>query len=235
MESSTNHTANAALRLESVRKTYQQAARTRLVLDGVNESFWPGEFIAIRGRSGSGKTTLLNLMAGIDEPTGGRICYGDLSFSDLSREQRTIFRRVHIGFVFQFFNLIPTLSVLENVLLPAELSKLDTDGAKARAHALLERVGLADRAADFPDRLSGGEQQRVALCRAVMLKPIIILADEPTGNLDRSTGDEVLNLLDSLRAESETLLVMVTHSHSLAERADRVLLLENGVFQAVAE
>ena len=231
MGSSRNQSDRVGVRLAAVSKSYEQAGWTRTVLDRVNELFWPGEFIAIRGRSGSGKTTLLNLLAGIDEPSSGKIFYGEQAFSDLSREQRTLFRRDNIGFVFQFFNLIPTLSLLENVLLPAELSGLNASIAQDRARELLDRVGLGDRQSDFPDQLSGGERQRVALARAMMLKPKVILADEPTGNLDRKTGDAVMNLLDSLRAESETLLIMVTHSHSLAERSDRVLLLENGVLK----
>jgi putative ABC transport system ATP-binding protein len=218
-----------AVHLKGLSKQYQQANTTRLVLKDIEANIQPGEFIAIRGRSGSGKTTLLNLLAGIDEPTQGKIFYGELAFSDLSREQRTIFRRDHIGFVFQFFNLIPTLSVIENVLLPAELSRMDPSDAQDRAQSLLDCVGLAHRESDFPDQLSGGEQQRVALARAVVLKPMVILADEPTGNLDQKTGAEVMHLLDTLRVDTGTTLIMVTHSHTLAERADRVLLLENGV------
>jgi putative ABC transport system ATP-binding protein len=224
------HHPDIAIRLEGLEKTYSQAKSDRVVLRGLNATLKRGEFVAIRGRSGSGKTTLLNLLAGIDEPTGGTIYYDDIAFSSLSREERTIFRRDHIGFVFQFFNLIPTLTLLENVLLPAELAKWETSHAEARAYELLERVGLSGREKDSPDLLSGGEQQRVALARALMLKPMVILADEPTGNLDRSTGDEVMAMLDDLRKESQTLMIMVTHSHSLAERADRVLLLERGVF-----
>ncbi len=218
----------ASLRLNDVSKTYSQAGGERTVLDRITTSFLPGEFVAIRGRSGSGKTTLLNLLAGIDEPSEGQIFYGDLSFNGLSREQKTLFRRDHIGFVFQFFNLIPTLTLLENVLLPAELAKRDPGTAKQQATRLLERVGLGGREYDFPDRLSGGEQQRVAIARAMILQPFFILADEPTGNLDRDTGDAVMTLLNALREETGSLLIMVTHSHSLAERSDRVLLLENG-------
>jgi putative ABC transport system ATP-binding protein len=227
----TSQPDEVAVLLRGLSKQYQQADTTRLVLKDVEANIHPGEFIAIRGRSGSGKTTLLNLLAGIDEPTQGRIFYGELAFSDLSREQRTIFRRDHIGFVFQFFNLIPTLNVIENVLLPAELSRMDPSDAQDRARSLLDRVGLAHHQSDFPDQLSGGEQQRVALARAVMLKPMVILADEPTGNLDQKTGDEVMHLLDTLRVDTGTTLIMVTHSHSLAERSDRVLLLENGVLK----
>lgn len=232
MGSLTERNEDQEIRLEGLTKSYQQAGKSRVVLNDLSVTFQEGEFVAIRGRSGSGKTTLLNLLAGIDDPTSGKIYYGGLPFSDLPREQRTLYRRDHIGFVFQFFNLIPTLSLLENVLLPAELSKVDLKQAQARALGLLGQVGLQGREADTPDRLSGGEQQRVALARAVMLKPMVILADEPTGNLDQKTGDDVLKLLSTLREDSDTTLIMVTHSHTLANRADRVLYLENGVLNA---
>ncbi len=232
MRSLTERNEDQEIRLEGLTKSYQQAGKSRVVLNNLSVTFQEGEFVAIRGRSGSGKTTLLNLLAGIDDPTSGKIYYGGLPFSDLPREQRTLYRRDHIGFVFQFFNLIPTLSLLENVLLPAELSKVDLKQAQARALGLLGQVGLQGRESDTPDRLSGGEQQRVALARAVMLKPMVILADEPTGNLDQKTGDDVLKLLSTLREDSDTTLIMVTHSHTLANRADRVLYLENGVLNA---
>jgi putative ABC transport system ATP-binding protein len=232
MRSLTERNEDQEIRLEGLTKSYQQAGKSRVVLNNLSVTFQEGEFVAIRGRSGSGKTTLLNLLAGIDDPTSGKIYYGGLPFSDLPREQRTLYRRDHIGFVFQFFNLIPTLSLLENVLLPAELSKVDLKQAQARALELLGQVGLQGRESDTPDRLSGGEQQRVALARAVMLKPMVILADEPTGNLDQKTGDDVLKLLSTLREDSDTTLIMVTHSHTLANRADRVLYLENGVLNA---
>ncbi len=232
MRSLTERNEDQEIRLEGLTKSYQQAGKSRVVLSNLSVTFQEGEFVAIRGRSGSGKTTLLNLLAGIDDPTSGKIYYGGLPFSDLPREQRTLYRRDHIGFVFQFFNLIPTLSLLENVLLPAELSKVDLKQAQARALELLGQVGLQGRESDTPDRLSGGEQQRVALARAVMLKPMVILADEPTGNLDQKTGDDVLKLLSTLREDSDTTLIMVTHSHTLANRADRVLYLENGVLNA---
>lgn len=232
MGSLTERNEDQEIRLEGLTKSYQQAGKSRVVLNDLSVTFQEGEFVAIRGRSGSGKTTLLNLLAGIDDPTSGKIYYGGLPFSDLPREQRTLYRRDHIGFVFQFFNLIPTLSLLENVLLPAELSKVDLKQAQARALGLLGQVGLQGRESDTPDRLSGGEQQRVALARAVMLKPMVILADEPTGNLDQKTGDDVLKLLSTLREDSDTTLIMVTHSHTLANRAERVLYLENGVLNA---
>ncbi len=221
--------SNGGIRLVGLRKTYQEGAILRAVLDGVDVEFRQGEFIAIRGPSGSGKTTLLNLLAGIDEPTGGEIYFGEIALSNLTREARTEFRRDNIGFIFQFFNLIPTLTLLENVLLPAELARYDLQEATKRAIELLSRVGLAGRESDPPDILSGGEQQRVALARALLLKPRVILADEPTGNLDRNTGDEVMAILESLRKEVNSLLVMVTHSHTLAKRADRILHLERGL------
>jgi putative ABC transport system ATP-binding protein len=153
----------------------------------------------------------------------------------MTPKERTLFRREHIGFVFQFFNLIPTLTVLENVLLPAELADRKTAEMEKRAVELLERVELEGRTPDFPDILSGGEQQRVAIARAVLLEPTVILADEPTGNLDRSTGVEVLQLLNDVRQEFQTTLIMVTHSHSLAEQADRVLGIENGALASLSE
>ena len=221
--------SNQGIRLVGLWKTYEEGAVVRAVLSGVDVEFHQGEFIAIRGPSGSGKTTLLNLLAGIDEPTKGEIFFGDIAFSNLHREARTEFRRDNIGFVFQFFNLIPTLTLLENVLLPAELARRDLQESTERATELLARVGLAGRENDPPDKLSGGEQQRVALARAIILQPRVILADEPTGNLDRNTGDEVMGILGSLREEVKSLLVMVTHSHSLAKRADRILHLERGL------
>lgn len=221
--------------LHNIEKSYLRGGQERCVLNGVSETFYPGEFIAIRGRSGSGKTTLLNIIAGIDEPTGGQLCYGEVELTGLSTKERTLFRREHIGFVFQFFNLIPTLTVEENVILPAELADQKSDEIQARTTMLLERVGLGDRRSDFPDVLSGGEQQRVAIARAVLLRPMVILADEPTGNLDQTNGQEILGLLDELRDQSGTTLIMVTHSHSLADRAERVFSIDDGVLTALVD
>jgi putative ABC transport system ATP-binding protein len=185
-----------------------------------------GEIVAIRGRSGSGKSTVLNLVAGIDRPTAGEIFVGGEALSRLGPRERTLLRRDQIGFVFQFFNLIPTLSVLENVRLPAELAG---DGrAHERARELLDRVGLADRAQAFPDRLSGGEQQRVAIARALVRDPRLVLADEPTGNLDDATGASVMGLIDALTRRAGKTLLLVTHSGELAGLADRVLTIEDG-------
>ena len=221
--------------LLNIEKSFLRGDQLRSVLSGVSVDFQPGEFVAIRGRSGSGKTTLLNLIAGIDEPTAGEILYGDTNLTDMSARERTLFRREHIGFVFQFFNLIPTLTVLENIILPAELADRKTSEIESQGRVLLERVGLQDRGREYPDILSGGEQQRVAIARAVLLEPTVILADEPTGNLDRATGTEVLALLNDLRRDFQTTLIMVTHSHSLAEQADRVLIIESGALHPLDE
>ena len=209
-------------------KDYLEAGRPRPVLDGVNAVFSRGEFAALRGRSGSGKTTLLNLIAGLDTPSRGRILLDGLDLTGLSPVQRTLFRRRHIGFVFQFFNLIPTLTVLENILLPADLAGAPARPAAARALDLLEQVGLRPRADDFPDRLSGGEQQRVAIARALVQEPDLVLADEPTGNLDETTGEAVMDLLEGMTRRLGRTLLLVTHSHRLAERADRVWAVEHG-------
>jgi putative ABC transport system ATP-binding protein len=222
------------IRIQALSKTYQEGERERRVLDSVDAQFEAGEFVAVRGPSGSGKTTLLNMLAGIDQPTRGSIQYGQVDFFALSPHERTLFRRDHIGFIFQFFNLIPTLTVLENILLPADLVSMDKSAAQRRARYLLNRVELRDRDDEFPDRLSGGEQQRVAIARALMLEPDVILADEPTGNLDRSTGDRVMELLNSLRRESSSTLVLVTHSRHIASQADRALTIEDGRLKPLA-
>jgi putative ABC transport system ATP-binding protein len=196
------------------------------VLKDAELSVQEGEFVAIRGRSGSGKSTVLNLVAGIDRPTSGEVFFLETALGRLSARERTLLRRDQIGFVFQFFNLIPTLSVLENVLLPAELAGLA--GARPRAVELLERVGLGDRHGSFPDRLSGGEQQRVAIARALVRDPRLVLADEPTGNLDDATGAAVMELLDSMTRRAGRTLLLVTHSRELATLADRELTIEGG-------
>jgi putative ABC transport system ATP-binding protein len=213
------------VRLDRVTKDYSEGRELRRVLKDASLSLAEGEFVAIRGRSGSGKSTLLNLVAGIDRPTSGEVFFGETALGRLSEHERTLLRRDQIGFVFQFFNLIPTLSVLENVLLPAELAGLR---ARARALELLERFGLADRQGAFPDRLSGGEQQRVAIARALVRDPRLVLADEPTGNLDDATGAAVMQLLDSVTRGSGKTLLLVTHSRELAALADRELTIEAG-------
>ncbi len=216
------------IRFEHVSKNFQEGERVRVVLSDVNASFAAGEFVAIVGRSGSGKSTLLNLLAGLDLPTAGAIWVGEIPVTQLNDRKRTLFRRDHIGFVFQFFNLIPTLTVRENVLLTAELSGWKPDEARAQADRLLDAVGLLERANVFTDKLSGGEQQRVAIARALCADPQVILADEPTGNLDADTGAQVMNLLTQLARERGKTLILVTHSAEIAAMANRVFRLDHG-------
>jgi len=219
------------IRLVDLFKAYQEGERRRVVLDGASVEFGRGEFISLLGRSGSGKSTLLNLVSGIDRPDAGEIWVGDQELTRLSERERTLFRRRRIGFVFQFFNLIPTLTVLENVTLPLELGGAQVKAARAAAGSLLEAVGLLDRAGTFPDKLSGGEQQRVAIARALVHDPMLVLADEPTGNLDETTGQAVLGLLDRLTRQAGKNLIMVTHSPESACLADRVFHLHAGKLQ----
>ncbi len=200
----------------------------RAVLEEVAFEVEAGTIVAILGPSGSGKSTLLNLLAGMDAPDAGEVEVAGIALHALGERERTLFRRDRIGFVFQFFNLIPTLTVLENLLLPLELGGGATEADRARARELLARVGLADREDAWPDRLSGGEQQRVAVARALAHQPELILADEPTGNLDQATGAEVLDLLEALVRETGTTLLMVTHSVEAAARADRILEVRGG-------
>ena len=219
----------AIARLEDVTKTYREGDAVRDVLDHANATFGASEFVAIGGPSGSGKTTLLNLLAGIDRPTSGSIEVAGARLEHMSERELACLRRDRIGFVFQFFNLIPTLTVLENVLLPAELSgahRPDTRGLE-----LLDEVGLADRRGTYPDRLSGGEQQRVGIARALIGSPALVLADEPTGNLDVETGGAVMELLDRLTRRAGRSLVLVTHSPAVSCMADRVLDLDHGHLQ----
>jgi putative ABC transport system ATP-binding protein len=188
----------------------------------------PGQWIALLGPSGSGKSTLLNLVSGIDLPDRGQVIVAGQVISHLSEEARTRFRRQHMGFVFQFFNLIPTLTVEENLLLPLELNGRNTTPHSQAALMLLDEVGLGERRRSFPERLSGGEQQRLAIIRALVHEPRVLLADEPTGNLDEETGARVLELLLRLHRQAGTTMLMVTHNHDVAGKADRVLRLEAG-------
>jgi len=219
---------DALIVFDGVGKTFAEAGRARAVLSGLCASFRRGEFIAIIGRSGSGKSTLLNLLAGLDVPSEGSIHIAGERVSAMDDRQRTIFRRDHIGFVFQFFNLIPTLTVIENVLLAAELSGVPAAEARTRAADLLRAVGLFERANAYTDKLSGGEQQRVAIARALCARPELILADEPTGNLDADTGAAVMDLLTRLSRERGATLIIVTHSSEVAALADRRFKLDHG-------
>jgi putative ABC transport system ATP-binding protein len=198
------------------------------VLHEVSASFAPGELVVLLGRSGSGKSTLLNLVSGIDTPSSGEVTVAGQSLTRLSERERTLFRRRNVGFVFQFYNLVPTLTVLENLLLPLELNGRTAAADRAAALDLLEQVGLADRRDTYPDRLSGGEQQRVAVARALVHDPPLVLADEPTGNLDLETGRQVLDLLDRLTRGAGKNLLMVTHSEDVVGLADRVFRIREG-------
>jgi putative ABC transport system ATP-binding protein len=226
-----NGTEPVLIQLEQLSKEFEEAGQRRVVLDNVDGEFHEGDFICLLGKSGSGKSTLLNLISGIDSPTRGHVTirsdHVDTKITALGEHERTLFRREHIGIVFQFFNLIPTLTVLENVTLPLELAGL-ADNAHSKATDLLERVGLGDRLATYPDKLSGGEQQRVAIARSLVHDPLLILADEPTGNLDEETGDAVLALLLDLTRNAGKTLFMATHAVEVAGRADRVLHLAHG-------
>jgi len=216
------------IRLDNLDKSYQEGEHTRSVLAGVSARLDRAEFTAILGKSGSGKSTLLNVISGIDRPDGGQVWLNGQELTALDEHYRTLFRRQHIGFVFQFFNLIPTLTVWENVILPLELNGVSGSEMRLRAEALLEAVQLQERHDSFPDRLSGGERQRVAIARALVHDPLLVLADEPTGNLDAVTGQRVLQLLDKLTRQAGKNLILVTHSREGAARADRVLHLRDG-------
>jgi len=216
------------IRLAHLAKSYMEGAHERCVLCDLSAAFAAGEFVAILGKSGSGKSTLLNIISGIDRADSGSVWLGGHNLTALDERQRTLFRRHKIGFIFQFFNLIPTLTVWENVVLPLELNGLTTPGDMRRAEQLLEAVELLDRRKTFPDRLSGGEQQRVAIARALVHDPLLILADEPTGNLDEETGQRVMQLLDRLTRQSGKTMLLVTHSNEAASHADRVLHLREG-------
>jgi putative ABC transport system ATP-binding protein len=214
--------------LRAVEKWYDEGALRRHVLHGVDMHIHAGERVALVGKSGSGKSSLLNIISGIDGADTGTVLVGGHDLNAMNETARTHFRRTSIGFVFQFFTLVPTLSVLENVLLPLELNGIVGRPAHDRAMALLHDVGLADRAGTAPDRLSGGEQQRVAVARALVHQPPLILADEPTGNLDSDTGEQILALLTQLAQQRGHALLMVTHSREVAASADRVVRIQAG-------
>ncbi|HSJ29984.1 MAG TPA: ABC transporter ATP-binding protein [Longimicrobiales bacterium] len=211
-------------------QTYRSGTEPLTVLRDVDLEIAQNEFVAILGPSGSGKTTLLGLLAGLDTPATGSVQLAGAALSELSEDERARFRAVNIGFVFQTFQLVPTLTALENVLVPLELA--GTPGSarelEERARRLLDRVGLGDRTDHYPQQLSGGEQQRVALARAFASEPRILFADEPTGNLDGETGGRIIDLLVRLNEESATTLVLVTHDLELARRAGRIIRLASG-------
>jgi putative ABC transport system ATP-binding protein len=209
-------------------RSFSEGAGLHRVLDGAEARIHSGEVVAIVGRSGSGKSTLLNLVSGIDRADGGEVVIAGRIVTSMEEPERTLFRRAHLGFVYQFFNLIPTLDVEENVRLALELNGLRGAAARQRTAAILAEVGLGDRLHSAVDRLSGGEQQRVAIARALVHQPAVLLADEPTGNLDEETASQVLHALLSLTQSRGTTLIVVTHDASLARSADRVLELREG-------
>lgn len=213
------------IELACVDKSYRSGEREQVVFRGLNATLRGGELTVLLGRSGTGKSTLLNLISGIDLPDSGEVRLDRACLNRLSERERTLFRRRNVGFVFQSFNLVPTLTVLENLRLPLELNGVRADDGMRRASEILERVGLLDRGWSFPDQLSGGEQQRVAIARALVHHPAVVLADEPTGNLDQETGAAVLHLLVELTREAGRTLIMVTHSPEAETYADSVLVL----------
>ncbi len=220
--------SDPAVIVRHVAKAYEEGEQRRVVFDDLNAEFERAQTTAVIGRSGTGKSTLLNLLSGIDLPDTGDVDIDGVRLTGLSERERTLCRRRSIGFVFQFYNLIPTLTVEENLLLPLELLGLSKLESLPRVHRLLAEIDLEERARSFPDRLSGGEQQRVAIARALVHEPLLVLADEPTGNLDSETGREVLGILVAMTKEAGKTLVMVTHSEEAVEFADRVLSLQDG-------
>ena len=211
---------------QQVSKAYFLGNRLIRVLDNISLSIADGEFLAVTGNSGSGKTTLLSLLSGLDKPSSGRVLINQKDITELKEDDLAPLRNETIGFVFQSYHLVPSLTALENVTFPAELRKDKT--AVKRANALFERVGLHDRSTNFPHQLSGGEKQRVALCRALINNPKIIFADEPTGNLDSANSDAILHLLSELYTERRTTLILATHSNDIAALADRIIILNDG-------
>jgi putative ABC transport system ATP-binding protein len=214
--------------VENLTRIYHTGSTRQVVFDALTFSIDKGEAVALLGASGSGKTTLLNLVSGIDTPDKGRVLLDGVDVHALAEPERTLLRRRQIGFVFQFFNLIPTLKVGENVALPLELLGADERSAQQRAATLLADVGLGGLDMRYPETLSGGEQQRAAIARALAHQPALLLADEPTGNLDEDTGDRVIELLTGLARRQGTTLLLVTHSSRVAQAADRVLRLSHG-------
>jgi putative ABC transport system ATP-binding protein len=226
---------NRLVQIRDVHKFFTRGSERIDVLKGVNLDIPQGDFLALMGPSGSGKTTLLNLMGGLDSPTGGSVSVGDVEINRLSGGSLSKWRSQHIGFVFQLYNLLPVLTAERNVELPLLLTKLSKSERRKRVGIALKVVGLADRAKHFPRQLSGGQEQRVGIARAIVTDPTLLLCDEPTGDLDRKAGDEILELLQALNRDHGKTIVMVTHDPHAAERAARTVHLDKGVLmEAVA-
>jgi putative ABC transport system ATP-binding protein len=217
-----------AVDVSNLNRSYREGTRIHQVIHDANMQIRTGECVALLGRSGSGKSTLLNLIAGIDRPDSGEVMIGGETITRLAEPALTLFRRRRIGFVYQFFNLIPTLTTGENIALPLELNGHPKAKIGSQIERMLEAVGLQERDTAYPDQLSGGEQQRVAIARALVHRPNLVLADEPTGNLDQASGDQVLDLMIALAREEQSSLLVVTHSLAVARRADRLLTLQDG-------
>ena len=226
------HNPESVVRLCKVSKHYREGAGERAVFDRVDLEIARGEFVVVFGRSGSGKSTLLNLISGIDLADSGEIFVLGRELGSSSEQQRTLLRRAQLGFIFQFFNLIPTLTVGENLMFPLELNGRGGAAGEQRARELLKRVELSERWDSFPDRLSGGEQQRVAIARALVHDPQIVLADEPTGNLDDESAARVIELLTELLRPERKTLILVTHNPAFASIADRTLRVAHGAIEA---
>ena len=214
------------LRTENLKKYYEQGVSPVKAIDGVNISVAQGEFIAIVGTSGSGKSTLLNMLGGLDTPTEGKVYVDGKDIFGLNEEERTIFRRRKIGFVFQAFNLVPVLNVYENIVLPIQLDGNDVD--EKFVNEIIDILGMTEKKSSMPNQLSGGQQQRVAIARALATKPSFILADEPTGNLDSKTSQDVLGLLKTTGAKFGQTIIMITHNEEIAQMADRIIHIEDG-------
>lgn len=209
-------------------KSYTEGGKQRQILAKINLKIMSGELVVLLGRSGSGKSTLLNIISGIDQPSSGEVIINGTDITKLNEEQRTLFRRNNIGFVFQLFNLIPTLTVHENILLPLELTGKLKKGHREHVEKLLNAIGLNGRIHNFPDMLSGGEQQRVAILRALIHQPLLLLADEPTGNLDTETSKQVMGLLSALVRKEKKTMILVTHNEEFIRLADRVFVIRDG-------
>jgi putative ABC transport system ATP-binding protein len=231
-ESSNGH--SCLLEAKRIRKTYGDEEMHVEALRGVDLSMCKGEFAAIMGPSGSGKSTMLHILGGIDLPTSGQVVLDGTDLAALDDDERTILRRTRLGFIFQAFNLLPILSALENVSLPLELAGMPATEARRKAEINLELVGMLKRASHLPGSLSGGEQQRVAIARALSIEPVLLLADEPTGNLDSAAGIQVIMLLRKLVDEHQHTVVMVTHDHNMAAHADRCIHMRDGLVERIS-
>ena len=216
------------LRLERLTKQFYEGVLQRAIFSDINLDILSGQFSILTGPSGSGKSTLLNLISGIEPPTSGKIIVDGIELTALSEKRRTLFRRHQVGMVFQSFNLIPTLSVSENLMLPLDLTGVSRTEAKLRVIETLDRVGLADKSNSFPEQLSGGEQQRVAITRALVHDPTLVLADEPTGNLDSDNAHQIMGIFKNLVKDEGKTLIVVTHRSDMEPLADRVFHLEDG-------